>query len=291
MPEDFSPEYKNLYHRAERIRLALILVSKLSNSELLKNLSNEFLSLVIDCLLELKALDSKLRLVIIKINTVLDELFVESKIGENNLHTLKRALLDFWNAFSAREERSLKDIDFDESDFIATDPELLKKLELLDSSSYLNSREAKQAKEKQEYTNNFKINEKSSNLNKEAFFVANANLDLKPELSKDEFNFSNSSSSSEENALSNNNESYSASPKRKRAISLNEQKLLRNRRLQIISILESAAEPLSLTQISEKLQGEWSNKTIQRELNKMVSEGIINKIGQKRWTRYFLAES
>ncbi len=55
----------------------------------------------------------------------------------------------------------------------------------------------------------------------------------------------------------------------------------------IIAILKRKKEVM-IKDISPLISG-CSEKTIQRELSAMVQAGILKKVGEKRWSRYFLA--
>ncbi len=57
-----------------------------------------------------------------------------------------------------------------------------------------------------------------------------------------------------------------------------------NRRVLILDLLSRKGE-ISISDVKDILQ-DLSQKTIQRELNKMVSENILQKHGNKRWTTY-----
>lgn len=59
-----------------------------------------------------------------------------------------------------------------------------------------------------------------------------------------------------------------------------------SRRDQILSLFVRG-EDMSIKDISTKVRG-CSEKTIQRELNTLVFENIIERIGEKRWSRYAL---
>ncbi len=59
-----------------------------------------------------------------------------------------------------------------------------------------------------------------------------------------------------------------------------------NRREQILSLFTRGAE-VSVNDISKKIVG-CSVKTIQRELNELMDENKIEKIGDKRWAKYIL---
>jgi DNA-binding HxlR family transcriptional regulator len=45
---------------------------------------------------------------------------------------------------------------------------------------------------------------------------------------------------------------------------------------------------VSINDIAKKVIG-CSTKTLQRELNNLVQEGKIKRIGDKRWSKYILA--
>lgn len=69
----------------------------------------------------------------------------------------------------------------------------------------------------------------------------------------------------------------------------------RQRRGDIVSILKMNEESLTITDIKTKAQGlsvkaesiiSCSEKTLQRELASMVTESIILKTGEKRWSKY-----
>lgn len=60
-----------------------------------------------------------------------------------------------------------------------------------------------------------------------------------------------------------------------------------SRQSAIIAILKRKKEVM-IKDISPLISG-CSEKTIQRELSTMVRAGILRKVGEKRWSRYFLA--
>lgn len=59
-----------------------------------------------------------------------------------------------------------------------------------------------------------------------------------------------------------------------------------SRRDQILALFVRG-EDMSIKDISTKVRG-CSEKTIQRELNTLVFENVIERIGEKRWSRYML---
>lgn len=61
-----------------------------------------------------------------------------------------------------------------------------------------------------------------------------------------------------------------------------------SRQTTIINLLKKKKE-IQVTDVSPLIPG-VSEKTIQRELLSMVSAGILRKIGEKRWSKYTLAE-
>lgn len=60
-----------------------------------------------------------------------------------------------------------------------------------------------------------------------------------------------------------------------------------NRRNSILKIIKDKKE-VTIKDISS-LIAEVSEKTIQRELGNLVSEGVLKKVGEKRWSKYMLA--
>ncbi len=69
--------------------------------------------------------------------------------------------------------------------------------------------------------------------------------------------------------------------------------LLRNqRRNEIIKIIKGVGGNTTITDIKNKMKGDFSilsEKTIQRELFSMVEDGVLDRTGKKRWSKYFLA--
>lgn len=74
--------------------------------------------------------------------------------------------------------------------------------------------------------------------------------------------------------------------------------LKKNRREQILSIIKASLNGATITDIKTKAAllpaqagglTTSSEKTLQRELISMLKEGILKKTGEKRWSRYFLA--
>jgi len=67
--------------------------------------------------------------------------------------------------------------------------------------------------------------------------------------------------------------------------------LKRQRREEIISIIASSPNGATITDIKSKATGSLvscGEKTLQRELVSMVKDNVLNKIGEKRWSRYFI---
>jgi predicted HTH transcriptional regulator len=60
------------------------------------------------------------------------------------------------------------------------------------------------------------------------------------------------------------------------------------RRNSISSIVRAGGE-MSIRDIAAQLPG-YGEKTIQRELNSLIADGSIKRTGQKRWSRYSIAE-
>jgi len=73
--------------------------------------------------------------------------------------------------------------------------------------------------------------------------------------------------------------------------------LKKQRRNEIVSVLNSIGHPSTIKDIKDKVQSlssqyvylsSCSEKTLQRELISMVIDKALNKNGEKRWSRYFL---
>ncbi len=71
--------------------------------------------------------------------------------------------------------------------------------------------------------------------------------------------------------------------------------ILKNqRRNQIMNIIKNNKEGVAIKDIRTKMNPDsgspvlYSEKTLQRELISMVKDGVLNKTGEKRWSRYFL---
>jgi len=63
------------------------------------------------------------------------------------------------------------------------------------------------------------------------------------------------------------------------------------RRAEILSIIKDSGGTLTITDIKTRARGpllSQSEKTLQRELFAMVQDGVLNKAGEKRWSRYSL---
>jgi len=73
--------------------------------------------------------------------------------------------------------------------------------------------------------------------------------------------------------------------------------LKKQRRDNIINIIKTIGESSSIKDIKDKVQANpeqahflvsCGEKTLQREMVSMVKDGVLNKTGEKRWSRYFL---
>lgn len=61
----------------------------------------------------------------------------------------------------------------------------------------------------------------------------------------------------------------------------------KNNRQNIILTLLKKKSNLTINDMTESIK-DCSSKTIQRELNSLISVGIIGKTGERRWTKYFI---
>ena len=64
----------------------------------------------------------------------------------------------------------------------------------------------------------------------------------------------------------------------------------KNSRQSVIIGLLKRKKEIMIKDVSPLISG-CSEKTIQRELSAMVAAGILRKIGDKRWSRYSLAQN
>ncbi len=68
--------------------------------------------------------------------------------------------------------------------------------------------------------------------------------------------------------------------------------LKKERRYQITKIIQHSTNGATVTDIKKEAQGALATcgeKTLQRELISMLKDGVLKKTGEKRWSRYFLA--
>lgn len=63
----------------------------------------------------------------------------------------------------------------------------------------------------------------------------------------------------------------------------------KERREKLISVLKQSKEPLNIKDISKYVTG-YSDKTIQRDLVELTEQGVAQKIGERRWSRYYIGE-
>lgn len=67
--------------------------------------------------------------------------------------------------------------------------------------------------------------------------------------------------------------------------------LKKQRRNEISSLIKKSSSGVTITDIKNDAYGSLvscSEKTLQRELISMVKDGVLNKTGEKRWSKYFL---
>jgi len=67
--------------------------------------------------------------------------------------------------------------------------------------------------------------------------------------------------------------------------------LKKQRRDEIVNLIQKKGGGTTITDIKNGAYGSLiscSEKTLQRELISMVKNGVLNKVGEKRWSRYFL---
>lgn len=67
--------------------------------------------------------------------------------------------------------------------------------------------------------------------------------------------------------------------------------LKKERRFEIINAIKNIGTSATITDIKNGSHGtllSFSEKTLQRELVAMVKDGVLNKTGEKRWSKYFI---
>lgn len=71
---------------------------------------------------------------------------------------------------------------------------------------------------------------------------------------------------------------------------LNSEIKLTDRQLKLLNYLKEKNQA-QISDLSALLNNQLSEKTIRRDLQKMIDYGLIRQIGEKRWTAYFLNEN
>ncbi|HEY5259651.1 MAG TPA: hypothetical protein VIJ46_03315, partial [Rhabdochlamydiaceae bacterium] len=61
---------------------------------------------------------------------------------------------------------------------------------------------------------------------------------------------------------------------------------LRSRKLTVLHQLSQESDPISLEELLQKLDGNQAERSVRRWLADMVQEGLVEKLGSKRATRY-----
>ena len=59
-----------------------------------------------------------------------------------------------------------------------------------------------------------------------------------------------------------------------------------NKKLAVLHLLSQESQPISLPELLKKLEGEYVARSVRRWLSEMIAEGIVEKIGLKRGTKY-----
>lgn len=80
--------------------------------------------------------------------------------------------------------------------------------------------------------------------------------------------------------------------------SVNFDMLKKQRRFDIVNIIRSKSDGVTIKDIKTDIRDKSleslaasSEKTLQRELMAMVKDGVLNRTGEKRWSKYFIANS
>ncbi|MES2345613.1 MAG: Fic family protein [Chlamydiota bacterium] len=64
----------------------------------------------------------------------------------------------------------------------------------------------------------------------------------------------------------------------------------RDKKLIVLHQLSQEAEPISLLDLSAKLEDHYPERTVRRWLNEFVDEGLVEKLGKKRGTKYIATD-
>ena len=62
----------------------------------------------------------------------------------------------------------------------------------------------------------------------------------------------------------------------------------RDKKLAVLRQLGQESEPISLSELLGKMQADFKERTVRRWLNQLFDEGLVQKVGQKRGTKYFV---
>nr|WP_166155718.1 hypothetical protein [Neochlamydia sp. AcF84]NGY95041.1 hypothetical protein [Neochlamydia sp. AcF84] len=60
-----------------------------------------------------------------------------------------------------------------------------------------------------------------------------------------------------------------------------------DKKLALLQQLSQEVEPISLPLLLEKLGSGYAERSVRRWLAEMISEGLLERIGQKRGTKYY----
>jgi len=247
------------FNKAERLRVAFVLLAQNLDDDLRSELillANSFIYTVIDAIngeLAYGKYKNKLKSATLKFAELLDLYVLSSYLSENNAKILKDALISFNNFIENEDPVSVSKVHaFTESDFLS-----------ITLDDFLPTEDG---------TVNHKGHHKGQDLSYKGHI-------------KDIYKKHKGHTTSDSKLESSAGKTNSGISTFTRSTSLRKQASSQSRRLQILELLKTQ-DTLTLPQIMEKLSGKWSKKTIQRELNKMCEESIVEKIGDKRWTSY-----
>ena len=252
---DESSQGKMLLKRAEKLRMALLILAKTLGADERKDLlklANNFIYLAIDFLTDehpqMQSL-RKLQATLLKIAEHLDFLVLNDLLNISNANIVKDAILSFVRfADDYQKEHSKKSISFKEEDFspIAIKDILKNDIKDISYKGHIKDTDIKDINKKGQKTT---VKTKNGSLV----------------------------------SVSENSENPKAVESKTRSLKVEAK--MQSRRMQIIELLKME-HSLTVSDIRSKLKGSWSQKTVQRELLAMLEEGILKKEGEKRWTRY-----
>jgi DNA-binding IclR family transcriptional regulator len=61
---------------------------------------------------------------------------------------------------------------------------------------------------------------------------------------------------------------------------------IKDKKMAVLHQLSQESEPIGLSELLDKLGNEYPERSVRRWLSEMVAEGLVDKIGHKKGTKY-----